>query len=228
MPSAYVFTADGGPEVERFVDLPRPTPGDGELLIAVRAAGVNPADWKLRAGLRIPGSTVTLPAVFGLEAAGVVVEVGPGVEGFAVGDEVFGGPTTGGYAEFTLLPAERAAHKPEKVSFTDAAALPVGAGTAYDAIAQLALPPGATLLIIGVGGGVGVAAAQLARHAGLTVIGTASPRKKAFVESLGVRHVASGPGGGAPRGGGGPPPPPPASPVGFSWWPPGDTHGYSA
>jgi NADPH:quinone reductase-like Zn-dependent oxidoreductase len=194
MARAYVFTAHGGPEVERFQEWPAPDPGDGELLVAVRAAGVNPVDWKRRSGFTPPGMTETLPAVFGNEASGVVVAVGPGVTGFAVGDAVFGNPTTGGYAEYTLLPTAIAAHKPETLSFTDAATLPVAAGTAYDGVRRLALPAGATLLVNGVGGGVGVAAAQIARHFGLRVIGTASAAKKDFVEPLGVHHVGYGPG----------------------------------
>ncbi|MFD3518975.1 NADP-dependent oxidoreductase [Streptomyces sp. NPDC058653] len=195
MPKAYVYTRFGGPEGEAFVDRPKPVPGHGELLIAVRAAGVNPVDWKLRTGYVRPGSTPKpLPTVFGSEASGVVERVGEGVRGFAVGDAVFGSTLTGGYAEYTLLPAAITAHKPEAVSFTDAAALPVAAATAYDGIQQLDLPPGATLLIIGAGGGVGVAATQIATGAGLRVVGSASGGKKDFVESLGAAHVVPGPG----------------------------------
>ncbi|MGV9882829.1 NADP-dependent oxidoreductase [Streptomyces sp. NPDC003006] len=194
MPMAYVFTEHGGPEVEAFVDLPIPEPGPGQLLVAVRAAGVNPVDWKLRAGKRRPGQGPLVgPEVLGSEVAGVVERVGPGVEGFAVGDAVFGNPVTGGYARFTLAPADIAAHKPDALSFTDAAALPVAAATAYDGLRQLDLPAGATLLITGAGGGVGVAAAQIARHFGLRVVGTAGAGKKEFVESLGAVHVARGP-----------------------------------
>jgi NADPH:quinone reductase-like Zn-dependent oxidoreductase len=193
MPTAYGFTAHGGPEAEAFLDVPRPVPGPGQLLVAVRAAGVNPVDWKRRAGFRPPGTAPPkLPVLFGSEVAGVVEEVGDGVVGFAVGDAVFGNPVTGGYAEYTLIPAELAAHKPEAVSFTDAATLPVAAATAYDGINQLALAPGTTLVITGVGGGVGVAAAQLAVRAGITVIGTASAGKKDFVEALGVIHIEPG------------------------------------
>ncbi|MFI5756347.1 NADP-dependent oxidoreductase [Streptomyces sp. NPDC051569] len=195
MPKAYVYTRHGGPDTESFVEQPAPEPGPGQLLIAVRAAGVNPVDWKLRDGYLRPGAAPTeLPAVFGNEAAGTVEKTGPGVEGFAVGDAVFGSTLTGGYAEYTLLPAAVTAHKPDAVSFTDAAALPVAAATAYDAVRQAALPAGATLLIIGAGGGVGVAAAQIARATGLRVIGTASTGKREFVESLGVTHVPPGPG----------------------------------
>jgi NADPH:quinone reductase-like Zn-dependent oxidoreductase len=195
MAKAYVFTAHGGPEVESFSDLPRPVPGLGQLLVAVRAAGVNPADWKRRAGSRPPGAAaVQLPAVLGGEVAGVVEQLGPDVTGFAVGDAVFGSPVTGGYAEYTLLPVELSAHKPLDLSFADAATLPIAAATAYDGIRQLGLPAGATLLITGVGGGVGVAAAQIAGLEGVRVIGTASPGKKDFVESLGVIYVEPGPG----------------------------------
>ncbi|MCX4912720.1 NADP-dependent oxidoreductase [Streptomyces sp. NBC_00687] len=195
MPKAYVFTRYGGPEAEALVERDRPSPGPGEVLVAVRAAGVNPVDWKQRTGHRRPGSEPRpLPAVFGNEAAGVVVETGAGVTGFAVGDEVFGNPVDGGYAEYALLPVAVTARKPAGLSFTDAAALPVAAATAYDGIRQLGLPEGATLLITGAGGGVGVAAVQIARDAGLRVVGVASAGKKDFVESLGAAHVPSGPG----------------------------------
>lgn len=195
MPKAYVYTRFGGPEAEAFLDLPKPVPGPGELLVAVRAAGVNPVDWKLRTGYTRPGSTPKpLPTVFGSEASGVVEQVGEGVRGFAVGDAVFGNPVTGGYAEYTLLPAAITAHKPDAVSFTDAAALPVAGATAYDGIKQLDLPAGATLLITGAGGGVGVAATQIAVAAGIRVVGSASAGKKDFVESLGAVHVPPGPG----------------------------------
>jgi NADPH:quinone reductase-like Zn-dependent oxidoreductase len=194
MPTAYGYTAHGGPEVETFLDLPRPVPGPGQLLVAIRAAGVNPADWKRRAGRRPPGVPAPeLPAVLGGEVAGIVEEVGEDTGGFTVGDAVFGNPVTGGYAEYTLLPAALAAHKPAGLSFTDAATLPIAAATAYDGVHQLGLPRDATLLITGAGGGVGVAAAQIARHAGLTIIGTASVGKKDFLEALGVIHVEPGP-----------------------------------
>ncbi|QNP68769.1 NADP-dependent oxidoreductase [Streptomyces roseirectus] len=194
MSKAYVFTRHGGPETQALIDTDRPDPGPGELLIAVRAAGVNPVDWKLREGLRRPGDTGerVFPAVLGSEAAGVVVAVGEGVSGFAVGDEVFGSTLAGGYAEYTLLPVTIAAHKPAALSFADAATLPVAAATAYDGLRQLALPEGATLLVTGAGGGVGVAAVQIARAWGLKAVGVASEAKREFLESLGAVHVASG------------------------------------
>ncbi|WP_255947462.1 NADP-dependent oxidoreductase [Streptomyces odontomachi] len=194
MGKAYVYTAFGGPEVETFIDRPAPEPGAGELLVAVRAAGVNPVDWKLRTGFRRPGAPpAQLPVAFGSEVAGIVERVGPGVEGFAPGDAVFGSSLTGGYVEHTLLPVTVAARKPAALSFTDAAALPVAAATAYDGVRQLDLPAGAVLLITGAGGGVGVAAIQIARVRGLRVVGVASEGKKDFVESLGAIHVPSGP-----------------------------------
>lgn len=99
----------------------------------------------------------------------------------------------GGYAEYALLPTAVTAHKPAALSFTDAAALPIAAATAYDGIHQLGLPSGATVLITGAGGGVGVAATQIARALGLAVVGVASEGKKDFVEELGAVHVPSGP-----------------------------------
>ncbi|MFJ2645409.1 NADP-dependent oxidoreductase [Streptomyces sp. NPDC087420] len=196
MTQAYVFTRNGGPETEALVELPeKPEPGPGQLLVAVRAAGVNPVDHKLRTGFSRPGAPPTrFPVVFGGEVSGVVEATGPDVTGFAAGDAVFGSAATGGYAEYTLLPVGIAAHKPDALSFTDAATLPIAAATAYDGVNQLDLPPGATLLITGVGGGVGVAAAQIAVGRGLRVVGTASAGKKDFVESLGVVHVTPGPG----------------------------------
>ncbi|MER5542256.1 NADP-dependent oxidoreductase [Streptomyces sp. NPDC002589] len=194
MPKAYVYTRHGGPETEALIDLDRPSPGPGEILIAVRAAGVNPVDWKLRQGFRRPdeGDQV-FPTVFGSEAAGVVAEVGAGVSGFAAGDEVFGSTAQGGYAEYALLTADVTAHKPAALSFRDAATLPVAAATAYDGVRQLGLPGGATLLVTGAGGGVGTAVVQIARAFGLRVVGVAGEGKKDFVESLGAVHVSSGP-----------------------------------
>ncbi|MFG3294036.1 NADP-dependent oxidoreductase [Streptomyces sp. NPDC048179] len=194
MPKAYVYTRHGGPETEAFAEVDRPSPGPGELLIAVRAAGVNPVDWKLRNGFRRPGEgEARFPVVLGSEAAGVVEATGEGVTGFTAGDEVFGNTAGGAFAEYTLLKASVTAHKPAALSFTDAATLPVAAATAYDGVRQLDLPEGATLLVTGAGGGVGAATVQIARAWGLRVLGVASEAKKDFVESLGAVHVASGP-----------------------------------
>jgi NADPH:quinone reductase-like Zn-dependent oxidoreductase len=194
MPKAFGFKGYGGPEVQAFLEVPKPAPGPGELLVAVRAAGVNPADWKFRSGFMREVFPLELPAVFGYEVAGVVEAAGPDVDGFAVGDEVFGSVMGGGYAEYAVVPVQMVARKPSEVSFTDAAALPVAAATAFDGLTQLGLAAGQTLLIVGVGGGVGVAAAQIARNWGIRVVGTASAAKREFVEPLGVTHVAYGDG----------------------------------
>jgi NADPH:quinone reductase-like Zn-dependent oxidoreductase len=189
---AYGFTTVGGPGNEAFLDVPVPVPGPGELLVRVRAAGVNPGDWKLREG----SYGVAGPAVLGREVAGTVEQVGPDVDGFAVGDEVFGGcpGMVGGWAELALVTASFAAHRPDGVSPEDVAVLPVAAGTAYDALTGLALRAGATLLVNGAGGGVGIAAVQLARARGLVVVGTASPAKHDLIASYGATPVAYGPG----------------------------------
>ncbi|MHA6785979.1 NADP-dependent oxidoreductase [Pseudonocardia saturnea] len=189
---AYGFTAVGGPECEAFLDVPEPEPGPGELLVRVRAAGVNPGDWRLREG----SYGVEPPAVLGREVAGTVAALGPEVEGFAVGDEVFGGcpGMVGGWAPLARVTASFAARRPDGVSAADAAVLPVAAGTAYDALTGLDLPPGATLLVNGAGGGVGVAAVQLAVGRGLHVVGVASPAKHALLERFGAVPVAYGDG----------------------------------
>lgn len=193
MVKAFGYNAQGGPEVQEFLDLDTPTPMAGELLVEVRIAGVNPVDWKIRSGVYGESS---LPGVLGSEVSGVVREVGQDVDGFAVGDEVFGNvaPGSGGYAEYTLTTAATTAPKPPHVSFEDAATLSVAAATAYDGVTQLDLQPGQTLLITGVGGGVGVAAAQIARDLGVNVIGTASADKQALTESLDATLVPYGDG----------------------------------
>jgi NADPH2:quinone reductase len=189
---AYGFVEVGGPEKQAFLDVPVPVPGPGELLVQVRSAGVNPGDWRLREGAYGTAG----PAVLGREVAGVVERVGPGVQGFTAGDEVFGGcpGMVGGWAEYALVQAPFAAHRPSSVSPQDAAVLPVAAGTAFDALTNLGLPRGATLLVNGAGGGVGLATVQLARAAGLRVIGTASPAKHALISSFGATPVTYGDG----------------------------------
>jgi NADPH:quinone reductase-like Zn-dependent oxidoreductase len=196
MVKAFGYSSNGGSDVQEFLDLEMPTPLPGELLVEVRSAGVNPVDWKIRSGMLGPASPADLPAVLGSEVSGVVREVGQDVDGFALNDEVFGSvaPGSGGYAEYTLVTASAAAHKPPQVSFNDAATLPVAVATAYDGVTQLDLSEGQTLLINGVSGGVGVAAAQIARDANINVIGIASEDKRALVESLGATLVPYGDG----------------------------------
>lgn len=192
MSRAYGYTSYGGPETEAWFDRPEPTPGPSELVIRVKAVGVNPADYKIRSGaFANPQATPDFPLVLGVEAAGVVVAVGSDVEGFAEGDEVMGrvAPAHGSYAEHAVLLAEAATHKPPQVSFVQAAALPVAGGTAWDALAKLGVTEGETLLINGIGGGVGVMAAQLARNRSAAVFGVGSETKRSMTESLGATLV---------------------------------------
>lgn len=194
MSKAYVFGEFGGPESQELIDRPVPVPGPGELGIRVRAAGVNPADWKVRTGGF--GTSRPLPLPLGFDASGVVTRVGAGVEDFAVGDEVLGTVEMGrgAFAEDTLMRADATVAKPEGLSFIDAAALPTAGTTAYDGVHQLDLQAGQTLLILGIGGGVGVIAAQIAKVHGVKVIGTAGESKHDLVESLGATPVTYGPG----------------------------------
>ncbi|MET8624123.1 NADP-dependent oxidoreductase [Kitasatospora sp. NPDC004669] len=192
MAKAFGFVDYGGPETQEFLDRPALEAGPGQLAIVVRAAGVNPVDWKVRRGFL--GRERQLPTVMGQEASGVVQQVGPGVTGFTPGDEVFGLVAAGAFAEQTLLRAELSALKPEAVGFDRAATLCVSVATADDAVRQLGLGAGRTLLILGIAGGVGSAAAQIARSQGLTVLGTASDANREYVESLGATQVRYGDG----------------------------------
>lgn len=193
MSKAYGFTSYGGPETETWLDRPQPAPGPHELVIRVKAAGVNPVDHKIRAGaMANPNTTPTFPRVLGVEASGVVVAVGSDVDGFAVNDEVLGkaAPGHGTYAEHAVLLAEDTAPKPPQVGFVSAAALPIAGGTAWDVLEALELTAGDTLLINGVGGGVGVTAAQIARDRGVAVFGVGGEAKRALAESLGITFMA--------------------------------------
>lgn len=191
---AYGFSEYGGPETESLLELPVAEPGPGQILVAVRAAGVNPADWKVRKGTRKDTVQITLPGVLGREASGTVAAVGAGVTDFSVGDHVFGATASGhgGYAQYTVFNASSTAHKPETVSWAAAATLPVAAGTAYDALRQLGTGAGDTVLVLGAGGGVGSAVLQLARAQGIDIVAVASAGKREWIESLGARFIASG------------------------------------
>ncbi|HEX8306750.1 MAG TPA: NADP-dependent oxidoreductase [Jatrophihabitans sp.] len=191
MPTVFRFTQYGGPETQEFAEVDTPRPGPAELLVRVRAAGVNPVDHKVRSGRFAANGARELPSEFGSEISGVVEAIGSDVEGFSVGDEVFGWPAPGhgAFGEYTVTSVGTTAKKPPQLGFLDAAALPVAAATAYDGVAQLGLSAGQTLLITGIGGGVGVAAAQLARNDGIAVFGTGSEGKRALVESLGATLI---------------------------------------
>jgi NADPH2:quinone reductase len=192
MGQAWGFSVHGGPEVQEFFDRTDLAPGSGEVLIRVDVAGVNPLDYLLRAGL-VPGldGGRPFPRVLGMEAAGTVLALGENVDGLEVGDAVFGFALTGGgtYAETTVLSAANTARIPAGLSATVAATLPVAGTTAVDVLDQLGLPAGATILVNGVGGGVGLAVAGLAVARGLRVVGTGSAAKREQADAVGVRFV---------------------------------------
>jgi NADPH:quinone reductase-like Zn-dependent oxidoreductase len=182
-----VITRHGPPEVLQASDAPDPAPRDGEVRIAVRAAGVNFADIMARLGL-YPDAP-PLPAVVGYEVAGVVDAVGPGRVPFQPGDRVFALTRFGGYATAVAVPATFVFHTPPQMSDVDAAAIPVNYLTAFVALETIAhLSTGETVLVHGAGGGVGIAATQLAKQRRATVIGTASAMKLDAIRSLGVDH----------------------------------------
>ena len=186
---AVGFSRFGGPEVLEIVELPDPHPGPGQVRIAVRAAGVNPSDWKKRRGLMDEG----LPQTLGYEAAGVVDEVGEGVADVAVGDRVFG-LSGEGAAQAELAVLSWWAPIPASLDFAGAAALPSAIETATRALDQLGVTGGSLLLINGASGSVGSAAVQLAVARGARVIGTGSPGNHDYLRSLGAEPVAYGEG----------------------------------
>lgn len=188
---AIQFATYGGPEVLRLVDVEEPHAGPGEVRIAVRAAGVNGFDGKVRAGYLAAQMPLTFPAGTGLDAAGVVDEVGEDVVDVEVGDAVFGsGRST--YAEFAVLTSWAA--KPEGMSFDEAAGYPVPVETAIRILDQVGVTAGQTLLVSGAAGGVGSAVVQIARARGITVVGTASARNQDYLRSLGAVATTYGDG----------------------------------
>jgi NADPH2:quinone reductase len=180
----------GEPEVMRLEEVPDPVPGGGQVLVAVRAAGVNPVDTYVRAGLHGYGAEV--PFTPGTDAAGEILDVGPGVKTLAVGDRVYtAGTVTGAYAEKALCAAGQVHRLPRRATFSQGAAIGVPCAAAYRALFQRArAEPGETVLVHGASGGVGIAAVQLARAAGLTVIGTAGDVEgRELAAAQGAHHV---------------------------------------
>ena len=161
MAERVVYTETGGPEVLRLEEVPDAVPGPGEVVVAVRAVGVNPVDWKRRRGLRGPAPDGR-PIVPGLDAAGVVEAVGEGVDGVHVGDEVIVRSARGAYATQIVSPADRLVPKPAGLGWAEAASIGVPVGTAYQAVRSLGVGPGDTFLVHGGSGGVGQAAIQFA------------------------------------------------------------------
>lgn len=168
---AVVFSEYGRPEVLHLAEVEEPHAATGQIRVAVKAAGVNPIDWKLRSGTMAQMMPVELPSVPGSDVAGVVDEVGDGVSDAAVGDEVFGFAVGGGAAEHAVL--EHYAAKPAGLSWAEAAGLPVAVETAARSLDLLGVRRGQAILVNGAAGGVGTAAVQFARARGAFVIGTA-------------------------------------------------------
>jgi NADPH:quinone reductase-like Zn-dependent oxidoreductase len=185
----------GAADVLKLEEAPRPRVAAGEVLVAVKAAGVNPIDWKIRAGYLQSFIPHTLPLVLGWDLAGVVEEKGPNVTAFAIGDEVYGQldvTRDGAYAEYVVSNVDRLGKKPKKLTFDEAASVPVAAMAAWQALfgaGGLELEPGQTLLIHGAAGGVGTFAVQFAKWRGARIIATASGANAAFLRGLGADEV---------------------------------------
>ncbi|MFF1698437.1 NADP-dependent oxidoreductase [Streptomyces sp. NPDC058257] len=185
------FAEFGGPDVLQLLEAEEPHPGPGQIRIAVRAAGVNPVDWRVREGQVLGAHPIELPAGVGLDASGVVDEVGEGVEGVEIGDHVFGeGAST--YAEFAVLSAW--ARMPEGLTFEEAAGYPSVVETALRIIREVGVQPGQTLLVSGASGGVGSAVLQIARDRGIAVIGTAGTANQDYLRDLGAVATTYGEG----------------------------------
>lgn len=191
---AFVMQRYGGPDVASIDEVATPTPAAGEVLIRVRAAGLNPVDYKIREGRLKVVSRLAMPCVMGNELAGEVAGCGTGASDFAAGDRVFARvakTTLGAFAEFACVPEAFVAPMPRTLGFEHAAAVPLAALTALQALRdELRVRPGMQLLITGGSGGVGSFAIPLATHYGAQVTTTASPRGAALVRCLGADHVS--------------------------------------
>ncbi len=183
----------GGPEVLQAAVRPVPEPAPTEVQVRVRAAGLNPVDWKTRAGGGLSGLLGAGPWVLGWDVAGEVVELGGGVTRFAVGDRVFGMPRFphegGGYGEYVTAPSRQFARTPDGLDDVAAAGLPLAGLTALQSFDAAGLEKGRRVLVHAAAGGVGHLAVQLAKARGAYVIGTASAAKHGFVHDLGADEV---------------------------------------
>jgi NADPH:quinone reductase-like Zn-dependent oxidoreductase len=191
---AVGFTEFGDPSVLGVVTVPRPSPGPGQVLVRVAAATVNPTDLGFRRGGRALPPGVEPPYIPGMDLAGVIDEVGPGVAQWQAGDRVMAAvsprvPGGGAQAEYRVVAEDQLARVPDGWPLTDAATLPMNGLTVRTALDLLALPAGATLAVTGSAGIVGQYAIQLGRHEGLTVIGDAKPDDVALIESFGAHQV---------------------------------------
>ncbi|MFJ6631607.1 NADP-dependent oxidoreductase [Streptomyces sp. NPDC091376] len=197
---AISYRRYGGPEVLEYGELPEPKVGPDTVLVGVRAAAVNPVDWKCREGYLDPVLDAVFPVVPGWDVAGTVVRTGASVPEFDVGDEVIGYVREdllchGTFAEYVAAPVRTLARKPRNLSFEEAAGLPLAGLTAYQVLTQaLGVGHGDTLLVHAAAGGVGSIAVQLARHFGARVIGTASEPSHEHLRDLGAEPVTYGEG----------------------------------
>ncbi len=195
MPRAVRFDKYGGLEVLQVVEVPRPTPGPGKVLVRVKAAGINPGEASIRKGMFAERWPATFPSGQGSDLAGVVEEVGPGVANFAVGDEVIGFTNDrASQAEFVVVEPANLVPRPRNVSWEQAGALFVAGTTAYAAVRSVALSAGDTVVVSGAAGGVGSIAVQLARNAGAKVIGLAGDANRKWLADHGVIPVTYGDG----------------------------------
>ncbi len=190
MSRAVRFTSTGGPEVLRVVEVDEPIAGEGRVRVAVRAAGLNPYDSKVRRG----DIAASLPAGQGAEFAGVVDQTGPDVSGWAIGDEVIGWTVAAAHADFIVVPQKNLAHKPGGLDWATAGSFLTVSNTAWRSIDTLGLGGEDTLLVSGAAGGVGMLAAQFAAAAGARVVGTARESAHDFLRGLGVTPVTPGDG----------------------------------
>jgi NADPH2:quinone reductase len=197
MATQIVATAFGGPEVLSPAEVEVPQPGPGQVVMAVKAAGINPMDHKIVSGM-MGADPDRLPLPVGLEVAGVVSAVGPDATGpggpIAVGDEVVAHPINGGYAEYVVAPAERVVPKPPGLDWTVAGSILAVGSTAAHALQVVAVKPGETLLVHGAAGSVGQIAVQLAVREGVRVIGTAGGSNHELLRSYGAIPVTYGSG----------------------------------
>ncbi|MDT0351726.1 quinone oxidoreductase family protein [Pseudonocardia charpentierae] len=197
MATQIVATTFGGPEVLSPVEVEVPQPGPGQVVIAVKAAGVNRADHKIVSGM-MGADPERLPLPVGLEVAGVVTAVGPDATGpggpIAVGDEVVAHPVSGGYAESVTAPAKVVVPKPPALDWTVAGSVLLVGGTAAHALQVAGAKPGETLLVHGAAGSVGQIAVQIAVQDGVRVVGTAGESNHELLRSYGVIPVTYGPG----------------------------------
>jgi NADPH:quinone reductase-like Zn-dependent oxidoreductase len=192
---AVRFGEYGGIEVLKVVDVPRPAPAAGQVLVQVKAAGINPGEAKIRSGLLHSRWPATFPSGEGSDLAGIVAETLPGVTGFPAGDEVIGWTDNrASQAEYAVVEEQHLTAKPAGVPWEVAGALFVAGATAYAAVRAVGLAEGDTVVVSGAAGGVGSLAVQLARRAGATVIGLASEAHHQWLAGHGVIPVAYGDG----------------------------------